>query len=687
MRLPLLFLLLVVIIQQQQQTQVDAFQYAWTDWQSSIANQDGFTGFGKITTTTSIVDVSVNIRQGVFGFQISPLTDYYQYNGDSSPFISTEVSNRPTGTDIIQLANAGRQIITFSEPVTNPVLAIVSVNSNSYVFDHDWEVLSMSGENGAGRGYWGTGSVSKTIDNSGPQTKYIMHTTGEPHGVLILKGTMSTFSFDATNYEAWNGFTIGIKGTERESILNLQPAPNTVRCSSYGDPHIHSFVSTYFDCHAQGNVAYYSTGLEDNVVSVTSDHIPVPGHPSIQLTGAIHVSNSGGQVLFTTAGGLSYIPLVGPVQDLTFLPAEATGSWRAIVPGVSFIRAPGGVSGKFGVYIASAQLTVYAVSYFYMGARYWNLDIIVPIVTGDSGICFGTCPSGGTTTTTPELPNNCQLPQAQIEAACALLYGHPGYTGCMADVLLACDVHVAPPYVEILNPLDPAPLTSCPTGHGDPQFVGLQGQTYQVHGADNTIFALISTPQFLMNGLFTFIDVGSTCDYNNTACWSHPGTYISQIGFRISNIHNNNNVDSTILVVAGSHSKGLNLYIDDKRQYIESKQIHVGKNARVKIISHDVIRVTIPELFEFEITNSDMFFNIEMTLLRRDWLALGSSKRKFKNHINRQDVHLHGLIGITWKDVTYENGQVFEGDVMDYAVEGDNIFSYDFIYNQYKVNL
>ncbi len=55
--------------------------------------------------------------------------------------------------------------------------------------------------------------------------------------------------------------------------------------------------------------------------------------------------------------------------------------------------------------------------------------------------------------------------------------------------------------------------------------MGLQGQQYQVHGADDTVFGLLSTPRMAMNGLFTYIALGDDCDYNHVSQRGHGAGY------------------------------------------------------------------------------------------------------------------------------------------------------------------
>ena len=68
---------------------------------------------------------------------------------------------------------------------------------------------------------------------------------------------------------------------------------------------------------------------------------------------------------------------------------------------------------------------------------------------------------------------------------------------------------------------------------GDPQFVGLLGQTFQVHGMDGQVYSLIyDQTGVLVNAQFMFLSSGAcpSTAVVHTACWSHPGSYLGSVG-------------------------------------------------------------------------------------------------------------------------------------------------------------
>ena len=66
---------------------------------------------------------------------------------------------------------------------------------------------------------------------------------------------------------------------------------------------------------------------------------------------------------------------------------------------------------------------------------------------------------------------------------------------------------------------------------GDPQFVGLLGQSYQVHGIDGAVYSLIAERGLLVNARFRYLSSGR-CPALASArnCWSHPGSYLGEVG-------------------------------------------------------------------------------------------------------------------------------------------------------------
>jgi len=146
-----------------------AVPFYWTDWIGADLDPGaGFEAQGTITTSTSTVTVTYLNPNGVGFYQPSGGTDYYSGgSGSTSPYTSSLVDNRPTGTDIVALRYAGTQTLQFSQAIANPVFAFVSLNRNGYAFDQDFDILSLGGVDGNSCGFWGCGGADKVVVDLG----------------------------------------------------------------------------------------------------------------------------------------------------------------------------------------------------------------------------------------------------------------------------------------------------------------------------------------------------------------------------------------------------------------------------------------------------------------------------------------------------------------------------------------
>jgi hypothetical protein len=236
---------------------------------------------------------------------------------------------------------------------------------------------------------------------------------------------------------------------------------------------------------------------------------------------------------------------------------------------------------------------------------------------------------------------------------------------------------------------------------GDPQFTGLQGQQFQVHGMPDEFFNLITTPTFQLNSRFTYIASGR-CDYNNTECWTHPGTYVDQLGFMFPGIN--------IKTVAGPHHKGLRVWINDEEMHKSHKAVVMttttttGANttdASASEVSishphHDVLVVSFP-LYTIEVTNSDWFFNFNLVFHAPEVLEAGrdmhylhdsrphaATKPAYLNDVTVYPSYpMHGLVGQTWKNARYAAKRMYQGDIDDYMLLDHQLFSTQFLFNLY----
>lgn len=172
----------------------------WTDWME----QDGVS---RVIGTLDLAGTSVDVTfSGSYLFaQTSGGTNYWD---PSTSYISAEVENAPPDTDIIAFDYGGVKTITFSQPVSNPVIALVSWNENMVDFGVPIEILSY------GVGYWGNGTLELNAGGTG-FTGY-----GEVHGAIRLPGTFDSITFTDTS-ESWHGLTVGAEAAPEPATMLL----------------------------------------------------------------------------------------------------------------------------------------------------------------------------------------------------------------------------------------------------------------------------------------------------------------------------------------------------------------------------------------------------------------------------------------------------------------------------------
>jgi hypothetical protein len=196
---------------------------------------------------------------------------------------------------------------------------------------------------------------------------------------------------------------------------------------------------------------------------------------------------------------------------------------------------------------------------------------------------------------------------------------------------------------------------------GDPVFVGLRGQVYQVHGVSGNVYNIISDPDLQYNSRFVYLSRGDCPrmpEYNLTNCWSHPGSYLGELGLKTRS-------GARIHIVSGGAQQGFaSVTLDGKVLHVNDS---VGFESGYITFNHThAVMLTIGNwVFRFE--NSDMFINQQLRLQDPRYLQA------------------HGLVGQTWRTNLYPNAiKYIQGTVDDYVVRGGNLFGDDFMFNAYN---
>ena len=215
-----------------------------------------------------------------------------------------------------------------------------------------------------------------------------------------------------------------------------------------------------------------------------------------------------------------------------------------------------------------------------------------------------------------------------------------------------------------------------PTGGyvvGDPQFVGLRGQSFQVHGMDGAVYALISDESMQLNARFTYLDGPRPCPVmpstgKRSACWSHAGSYMSEMGLLTSG-------GQRLSIQGGrAHHGFLSVTLDDQ-PLTPGQQLALtfhGQNdsstTAVQLLSTHELVLHTPD-FTIHIDNSDHFVNLAALHVRpHRWQRLAA----------------HGLLGQTWQQRRYSGSvKEIEGEVDDYVVTDNDLFGTHFVYNRF----
>ena len=165
----------------------------WADWSQFTPNTQVLGTIGGIGVT----------YQGLYSFvQTGAGTNYWtEPNPANQPYTGNAViDNAPTPSEMIAIDLPATHTITFSQPILNPVMAIVSLGQPSlevsYAFDTPFNLLS------DGQGFWG-------VDPNGVNIVGQVLGGQEFHGAIQFSGLISSFSWTSSPNEFWHGITVG----------------------------------------------------------------------------------------------------------------------------------------------------------------------------------------------------------------------------------------------------------------------------------------------------------------------------------------------------------------------------------------------------------------------------------------------------------------------------------------------
>jgi len=198
---------------------------------------------------------------------------------------------------------------------------------------------------------------------------------------------------------------------------------------------------------------------------------------------------------------------------------------------------------------------------------------------------------------------------------------------------------------------------------GDPQFVGLRGQQYQVHGVAGEVYNIVSDADLQYNSRFVFLNQGE-CPVvdgkKQKGCFSHPGSYLGELGLKTR-------AGDKIHLVSGAAKSGFATI------EVNGKEVEVGATIQLADNLGSVTRnsthlasVQVGN-WDFAFENSDMFVNQRVRVL------------------DARGLRSHGLLGQTWRQTTYPNAiKHIQGQVDDYVIRDGDIFGDAFVFNAHN---
>jgi Concanavalin A-like lectin/glucanases superfamily/Immunoglobulin I-set domain len=189
---------------------------SWVDWVSDTVANPGGSVSGSLTINGVTVQVSYSGEVFNQAQTNGTGTDYYT---PLSTYTNSAVPNAPSnGMITVVGGNSTVDTIRFSSPVTNPIIALVSLgsagNQVSFVFTNSFSILT------TGPGWWGSGAA---LTNAGDVLE-----GSESDGLIQFTGTFNSISFTVTGTDGYySGFTVGAANSSGPIIENVQGAGGT----------------------------------------------------------------------------------------------------------------------------------------------------------------------------------------------------------------------------------------------------------------------------------------------------------------------------------------------------------------------------------------------------------------------------------------------------------------------------
>jgi hypothetical protein len=296
---------------------------SWTTWTTSLGGEvQGviIDGSNTILVTYS-GEISLLELNGV-GVNFYLPTSTFTGGGVVNP--------PPSGNMIAIFGTPSVHTLTFSTPVTNPIMAIVSLGTPfttiSYNFSAPFNILNQGSEIPWGGGPTDLSNVGGTV---------LQGTEGD--GIIQFPGTFNSISWTVTGSEYWNGFTVGIP---RSTCQVTVPPPDGTTGKWYqldpawaNDPYDHTnppkntiggpgcALTALAAC-----MAFVGSSYDPEALNVVLDGI-AGAYSLPQFKNGKPVPNSGGRIAFPTAvtgasGGSLWFDQSKNISSYSIIPGQ-----------------------------------------------------------------------------------------------------------------------------------------------------------------------------------------------------------------------------------------------------------------------------------------------------------------------------------------------------------------------------
>jgi hypothetical protein len=185
----------------------------WTDWQRATPNTSVTGSIGGVTVTYTGQYAFAQLGDGTgdpINYWTEPLASSKPYTGNAV------IDNAPTPAEMIAFSAAFLHTITFSTPVLDPVMAILSMGAPqspfttytpvTYSFNQPFTLLSN------GVGYW-SWLIGNTAGVATPLADGLSLFGVEAHAAIQFSGLVSSISWTSSPNENWQGITVGTPGS------------------------------------------------------------------------------------------------------------------------------------------------------------------------------------------------------------------------------------------------------------------------------------------------------------------------------------------------------------------------------------------------------------------------------------------------------------------------------------------